>query len=197
MLDALVRERAEVNGFSVYIWNGSEMLQLACELKMLLPAAAGAFSGDRRSLFAARAFLWSIRSSISSLPGKASRHSRSYAGSSPAAELPPRLIWAEPYRAFPDGGIYYDKIGAAPRGLVYYESVRGCPFSCAYCLSSVTEGLRAKSAEHALSDLLAFEQFDGIRTVKLVDRTFNYDRVRARTIWCRAFRRVIHKGISF
>lgn len=182
VLDALVRERAEVYGFSVYIWNVSEMLQLACELKMLLPAAAVVFGGPEvsfcgESFFVEHPFVDFI------VAGEGEQAFPQLCGQLSRGELPPRLIRAEPYRAFPDGGIYYDKIGAAPRGLVYYESVRGCPFSCAYCLSSVTEGLRAKSAEHALSDLLAFEQFDGIRTVKLVDRTFNYDRVRARTIW--------------
>ncbi|MBR7162277.1 MAG: DUF4080 domain-containing protein, partial [Clostridia bacterium] len=82
-----------------------------------------------------------------------------------------------------ESGIYYGEIGETPRGLVYYESVRGCPFSCAYCLSSREEGIRAKTAEKALADLLEFERFSEIRTVKLVDRTFNFDRARAKKIW--------------
>ena len=37
--------------------------------------------------------------------------------------------------------------------------------------------------EHTLSDVLGFEKFDDIKTVKFVDRTFNFDRERAKAIW--------------
>ena len=40
-----------------------------------------------------------------------------------------------------------------------------------------------KNAEKALADLAAFEAFEGHFTVKLVDRTFNFDRERAKAIW--------------
>ena len=67
--------------------------------------------------------------------------------------------------------------------LVYYESARGCPYSCAFCLSSTQTGVRAKSAEDALRDLLSFEEIKGPVTIKLVDRTFNFDTARAKKIW--------------
>lgn len=182
VLRALVREKAEVYGFSVYIWNVSEMLRFACELKTLLPEAVVVFGGPEvsfcdESFFSQNPFVDFI------IAGEGEEAFPQLCGLLSRGQMPPRILAAQPYRDFVHGGIYYDEIGDAPRGLVYYESVRGCPFSCAYCLSSVTQGIRAKPVPRVLSDLAAFERYDGIRTVKLVDRTFNFDCERSRTIW--------------
>ncbi|WP_425057829.1 hypothetical protein SCACP_23930 [Sporomusa carbonis] len=56
--------------------------------------------------------------------------------------------------------------------ILYYESSRGCPFSCQYCLSGATSGVRFLSKERILSDLQFFVDHD-IKQVKFVDRTFN------------------------
>ena len=53
--------------------------------------------------------------------------------------------------------------------ILYYESSRGCPYSCAYCLSSATHGVRFKSVEQTLEELLttarAFFQKDALASV--------------------------------
>lgn len=56
--------------------------------------------------------------------------------------------------------------------IVYYESSRGCPYSCQYCLSSATTGVRYYSLERVLHDLKFFVDYN-VRQVKFVDRTFN------------------------
>lgn len=66
--------------------------------------------------------------------------------------------------------------------IVYYESSRGCPFSCAYCLSSVCGKVRELSSERVFNDLKFFVEHK-IPQVKFVDRTFNFNRKRAREIW--------------
>jgi anaerobic magnesium-protoporphyrin IX monomethyl ester cyclase len=66
--------------------------------------------------------------------------------------------------------------------LVYYETSRGCPFSCAFCMSSIGDGVRSFSMDRIKSDLLLLME-SGVQTVKLVDRTFNYDARRANEIW--------------
>jgi anaerobic magnesium-protoporphyrin IX monomethyl ester cyclase len=66
--------------------------------------------------------------------------------------------------------------------LIYYETSRGCPFSCAFCLSSVEGTVRSFSPERIERDLL-FLMHQGVRHIKLVDRTFNYDARRAGRIW--------------
>lgn len=182
VLAALYRAHADVYGFSVYIWNAEQMFRFAAELKVLLPDAFLVFGGPEVS-FEDEQFFSRHPAVDSIIAGEGEDAFPALCGMLSRAERPSRILMAEPYRQFTDSGIWYDEIGAPPRGLVYYESVRGCPFSCAYCLSSVGDGIRAKSAEHTLADLLAFEKFDGIRTVKLVDRTFNFDRERAKIIW--------------
>jgi radical SAM superfamily enzyme YgiQ (UPF0313 family) len=66
--------------------------------------------------------------------------------------------------------------------IVYYESSRGCPFSCKYCLSSTTHGVRFLDAERVKAELQYFMDRK-VRLVKFVDRTFNSSRRFAREIW--------------
>ncbi|MBO5650732.1 MAG: B12-binding domain-containing radical SAM protein, partial [Selenomonas sp.] len=56
--------------------------------------------------------------------------------------------------------------------ILYYETSRGCPFSCAYCLSCATVGVRFLPLERVFKELAFFVQHD-VRQVKFVDRTFN------------------------
>lgn len=66
--------------------------------------------------------------------------------------------------------------------LVYIESSRGCPFSCAYCLSAKTRGVRYFPLDRVKKDIaLLVEQ--GCREIKFVDRTFNCHKQRAMELW--------------
>ena len=65
--------------------------------------------------------------------------------------------------------------------IAYFEASRGCPFSCSYCLSSVSEGVRTFSPERIFSDLERLVG-SGVSQVKFVDRTFNANRERAKLI---------------
>ncbi len=182
VLEALVSERADVYGFSVYIWNVREMMQFASEVKVILPNAKIVFGGpevgfEDESFFEEHSYVDYL------IQGEGEDAFPMLIKALRMGADIPSIIMAKPYENFINGGIFYDRIGEKPKGLVYYESVRGCPFSCAYCLSSVQDGIRAKCAEQTQQELLAFEQFDGIRTVKLVDRTFNFDKERAKTLW--------------
>ena len=56
--------------------------------------------------------------------------------------------------------------------IIYYESARGCPFSCQYCLSSATSGVRFFTLERVYRELEFFIKHN-VRQVKFVDRTFN------------------------
>lgn len=66
--------------------------------------------------------------------------------------------------------------------VVYYESVRGCPFRCSYCLSSIDKTLRPLDMDRVKADLGYF-LYKRAMQVKFIDRTFNYDRQRAREIF--------------
>ncbi|WP_196603939.1 B12-binding domain-containing radical SAM protein [Pectinatus haikarae] len=59
--------------------------------------------------------------------------------------------------------------------IIYYESSRGCPFSCKYCLSCATKGVRYRSLDKVLPELAFFVRHN-VRQIKFVDRTFNADK---------------------
>ena len=66
--------------------------------------------------------------------------------------------------------------------MAYLETGRGCPYRCAFCLSSVCGSWRNFDIERAKKELLMLAR-SGAQTVKLVDRTFNADRARARELF--------------
>jgi len=66
--------------------------------------------------------------------------------------------------------------------IVYYEASRGCPFSCKYCLSSTTHGVRFINAERVKKEL-KFLADKKVRLVKFVDRTFNCNPQYSIEIW--------------
>ena len=65
-------------------------------------------------------------------------------------------------------------LAANKERILYYESSRGCPYSCAYCLSCATRGIRQLPLERVLAELQFFVAQD-VRQVKFVDRTANAD----------------------
>ncbi len=76
----------------------------------------------------------------------------------------------------------YFHVPPAADKVVYYESSRGCPYRCSYCLSSLEKTIRPLPLERTLSELAWFLD-RGVKQVKFIDRTFNFDRQRAKAIW--------------
>ena len=86
-----------------------------------------------------------------------------------ARENPGRVwTWVDPYRREEDFNGKY----------VYLETARGCPFSCAFCLSAASAGVRYLEPERIRPVLRRLFRW-GARTVKLVDRTFNANKKHA------------------
>lgn len=78
---------------------------------------------------------------------------------------------------------YCDAYFAALNGrITYLETSRGCPYACAYCLSARCGKLKFFSVERAKREMLLLAK-SGTKTVKLVDRTFNAHRERAKDLW--------------
>lgn len=180
LLTRLYEANADLYAFSCYIWNVDEMLEIASSLRALRPNARIVLGGPEVSFGSDRFLKLPFVDHVIAGEGEVAIVSLARALS--RGETPPRSIEGENDPHFTERGIQYDKTEPVP-ALVYYESTRGCPFSCAFCLSSATHGVRAKTAERTLSDLAAFEELAGRFTVKLVDRTFNFDRERAKEIW--------------
>jgi radical SAM superfamily enzyme YgiQ (UPF0313 family) len=71
----------------------------------------------------------------------------------------------------------YKYLPPEPEKLVYYESSRGCPHQCSYCLSSLEKEVRSLPEDRVKEEMDYFLKLR-ISQVKLVDRTFNWDRNR-------------------
>ena len=180
VLSHLVEADAALYSFSCYIWNIDATLALAADLKALLPRAHVVLGGPEVSYnpghYTALPFVDTV------VTGEGEEAIVQIARALDKGEQPPSLVVGKPFAGFLSEGIHY-RAGEAPPKLVYYESSRGCPFCCSFCLSSAEEGVRAKPYEQVLRELAEFEAFDEPLTVKLVDRTFNFDRERAKRIW--------------
>lgn len=78
--------------------------------------------------------------------------------------------------------VYTNDLKDLDNRIIYYESTRGCPFSCQYCMSSVTDGVRYLSIDRVYSDLNFFLK-NNVKQVKFVDRTFNCNHIHTIGIW--------------
>ena len=177
VLANLVSKKADIYGFSAYIWNITASLRLAEDLKSLLPNSKIVFGGPEVSFcddnfFALHPFVDTV------IQGEGES-----AWQELCTEYKYGIVKGEKFRNFENTGIHYSSDDALKSSIVYYESSRGCPFHCAYCLSASDNSLRMKTVEKTLEDLMSFEALDGIKIIKFVDRTFNADRKRANSIW--------------
>lgn len=200
ILKTLYDEDADIYAFSTYIWNARTMLSLAEKLKLIKPRAVCIFGGPEVSYeteryvdsdgeyFKYMDFIVSGEGEVAlarlcrAIRDEGLDNARKKFGRVVRySDLPNED--KNSFKAMETEGILYrrDDKNAA---LFYYESSRGCPYSCAYCLSSAMEGVRAKDVDTVISDLRAFEDFsEECRVVKFVDRTFNFDVHRANRIW--------------
>lgn len=182
----IVARRPTAIGFSCYLWNIRLVLELAADLKLLLPDTEIFLGGPEVSyetpdFFAHHPFIDFI------LTGEGELAFARYCAGVVPAQLPGALTSAGltpaqppvPLDAIP---FVYDGLTGLEHKMLYYETQRGCPFSCQYCLSSATAGVRFLSWERVQADLSFFLAHRAPR-VKLVDRTFNANRAHARRIW--------------
>lgn len=195
ILGEIYRKKPRILGVSTNIWNITESLELVDRLKKVRPETVVILGGPEATAdYAAilqrpgapdfivlgegeetlRQLLLQLEkgqadfSSIAGLAwcqgGKVLR----------TPDRPPVDLAAIPF-PYPD-------LSAFRHRILYYEASRGCPFRCTYCLSGWEEAnLRTLPLERVKTDLKKFITA-GVRTVKLIDRTFNLDRARAAAV---------------
>ncbi|QWV94256.1 B12-binding domain-containing radical SAM protein [Geomonas oryzisoli] len=196
LLAKLYAERADVVMFSCYIWNTELTLKLASDLKQLAPDTFIVLGGPEVSF---GSFDMMVRNGAIDciVRGEGEQSCRELLQAL-AEEVPLDDIAGITYRqgeeviANPERAALaeLDRIPSPfavglvdlKKPLVYYETSRGCPFSCAFCMSSIESGVRSFSMERIKADLRLLMEA-GVQTVKLADRTFNYDAKRADEIW--------------
>lgn len=198
ILQGIFREKPDMVGFSCYIWNIEYVLDVAENLKKILPGIKILLGGPEVSYDA-----------IQRLEG------HEYVdmiiageGENTFRELLEWYCEGRPYKELENicGLCYRDRSGeihmTPARGparmdelcfpyrdledmenrIIYYETIRGCPFSCSYCLSSVEKSVRLRSLSLVFEELDFFLEHH-VKQVKFVDRTFNCNHEHAYEIW--------------
>ncbi len=180
VLERLWREQGDVYSFSCYIWNLRETILIAKALRGVRPDCRILLGGPEVSYGTERFEDGAWFDTVICGEGEDAIVEVCNAVRSGASL--PRILQGKKPNVMRNEGILYrsdEKTGT----VLYYESSRGCPYSCGYCLSSATAGVRMKSEEQTLEDLLAFENHSDCGIIKFVDRTFNADVRRANRIW--------------
>ncbi len=162
--------------FSVYIWNHDLVCRLVTDLARLLPELPLVLGGPQ------------VESLPPDLPGRCCRVLGEIEGvgyrfyRDLAAGSLKQQYRAQPAADFPSPYRSADFSEALQNRQLYYESSRGCPFSCSYCLSSISRGVRHKPLDQVRQELAALIAARPM-IIKFVDRTFNDNRERALAIW--------------
>lgn len=186
--------KADVFGFSCYIWNIERVLKLAEILKKSRPGCLILLGGPEVSYDAPRVLEKNpavdlvfcgegeagFKALVEALDGGCPTASLNIPGLCSREKTQAALAWTDDLDALP---FAYDPadMSALSGRIIYYESMRGCPFRCSYCLSSTLAHLRFRSLEKVLAEL-DFFIIQGVHQVKFVDRTFNVDAKRAEEI---------------
>ena len=181
LCEKLYEQKADMYAFSVYIWNREMQLCAASTIKKLLPQSTIVAGGPELS-FCDDAFLDQNPYIDFLIRGEGET---AIADIADGKYQSPCIVDGGVFDGFATASEPYfcsqNPCGCPDGRLFYYESSRGCPYSCSYCLSSVKEKgekVRAKDVETVKKELSVILLHD-LRTIKFVDRTFNFDKGRA------------------
>ncbi len=194
IIERIAEQRPSLVGFSCYIWNIEYIKSILPEVQstgavIVLGGPEAGFNADR--LLSGIKDIDYILSGEGELPF-AMLADAIAAGERPVGGIPGlccrgengEVIVSPPHcpadqPPSPYSERYFSRLAGR---MAYLETGRGCPYRCAFCLSSVCGSWRNFDLERAKKELLMLAQ-SGAATVKLVDRTFNADRSRARELF--------------
>lgn len=212
ILSSIYLEKADVVAFSCYIWNISHVMKLAESLKRLVPGIVIVLGGpevsyDVQDFMEENSFIDHI------ISGEGERPFRQLLEQLKTGEDDLDGINGLAYRKA--GRIYFNNTGkesetldgiispyseemlSAIKGrIAYFEASRGCPFSCSYCISSISSSVRRFSTERVEEDLEKLVK-SGVRQIKFVDRTFNCNKTMAKEILSSIIIRYRSSGVNF
>jgi radical SAM superfamily enzyme YgiQ (UPF0313 family) len=186
---SIFEEQPDVALFSCYIWNINFVLEVADNLKKVLPECRIFFGGPEVSYDAKR-----VLDENPFVDGILRGEGEKTFSSLVQSQMNPHGILGMSYRkggeivSNPDRELICDlntipfpyteeEMKPLSGKLIYYESSRGCPFQCSYCISSTIHSVRYLPLWRVKQELLFFIRHN-VRIVKFVDRTFNADRKR-------------------
>ena len=172
LVEKLLAFNPRIVGFSVYIWNTLETLEVIMILKKVSPDTVIVLGGPEISYETEKQAHLEWCDYI--IKGEADFSFRELcekllAGDRPetkiiAATLPDIKQILMPYDLYTDDDI--------KNRVIYVEASRGCPYKCEYCLSSLDKSVRSFDLDQFLGEMKKLMD-RGVRTFKFVDRTFN------------------------
>lgn len=173
IVEKILAFNPRIVGFSVYIWNTTETLEVLMVLKKVAPEIMVVLGGPEIS------FETETQPHLKwcdyVIKGEADFSFPEFCanwlhrGEKPEQQilsfaLPDIKKIASPYGLYTDDDI--------KNRVIYVEASRGCPYKCEYCLSSLDKSVRNFPLESFLADMKHLLD-RGARTFKFVDRTFN------------------------
>ncbi len=178
----LFKMNPDLIGFSTYIWNVKEILEIIERLKIVNPDLKILLGGPEVSYDGYELLLnnpgidfviagegeETYKELIQGRPLEEIKGLAFRRGEKIKVNIPRPLI--KDINSIPSP---YINIGDEYRNkIVYYETSRGCPFNCKFCLSSTIRGVRYMNIERVKEDIDSLIDA-GVKQVKFVDRTFN------------------------
>lgn len=174
--EEIIKQKPEIIGFGCYIWNIENIIRITEIIQAILPDTTIILGGPEVS-YEYDEFLphcnylicgegeYALYHLVKSISDGNSLSSKVI--NEPICDLTTLKM---PYYLYSDEDI-------ASR-LIYVEATRGCPFTCEFCISSLSKGVREFDLDNFLAEMKILIQ-RGVRQFKFVDRTFNlkFDRV--------------------
>lgn len=183
--DRILASEPDLVGFSMYVWNRTQALEIAAHLKAARPGIVIFAGGAEATADAAGVLADPALDFV--LPGEGEElivaaMQRLLGGVSPqelaawARPMPVKDLAALP-SPYLDGTLRPENYGGA-----LWELSRGCPFTCDFCFEARgTAGVRRIPLARVEAELELFEA-QGIREVFVLDPTFNYHKAQAKQV---------------
>jgi radical SAM superfamily enzyme YgiQ (UPF0313 family) len=172
----ITNTEAEVLFFSVYIWNADYIKRLLRDIHKAVPEFLFVLGGPQAPSLAK-----TLSQPTTVVTGEIEGIDTSFYTDLVSKKLKPLYSSKQAASfAFPYKSADFDT--QLKNRNIYYESSRGCPFSCSYCLSSISRGIQSKNLSSVKKELAILVKHKP-PSIRFVDRTFNADPQRALAIW--------------
>lgn len=174
--EAIINQKPDIVGFGCYIWNIENILRIVEIIRAILPQTIVVLGGPEVS-YEYDEFLPYCDYLICGEGEYAwYKLAKSIADGKPLEQKVLNIPICDlttlkmPYYLYSDEDI--------KNRLIYVEATRGCPFTCEFCISSLSKGVREFDLDKFLAEMKILIDRD-VKQFKFVDRTFNlkFDRV--------------------
>lgn len=195
VFDEILRQEADLIGFSCYLWNIEMVKKITAMLKQVRPKSRILLGGPEVSYDTAQC-LKAMPSADYIIAGEGEISTTNFVRNLEKGDdiatttgltyrqgdkiivnppTPPMSMAEVPF-------IYEEGLEGLDHRILYYETSRGCPYKCQYCLSSIESGVRFRPIDMVKEELKFFLD-RRLTQVKLVDRTFNASLKHTLAIW--------------